>query len=99
MLLARPLGSLQPESIDWMMDPDSLVVWLVAAVLLLLSVLTNLTRLIVYSLVLAAAGAVPFMIATEAFGWPLVISGAVIVAVGSALMRRFAIGHQPIGTS
>ncbi len=99
MLLARPLGSLQPEGIDWMMDPDSLVVWLVAAVLLLLGVLTNLTRLIVYSLVLAAAGAVPFMIATEAFGWPLVISGAVIVAVGSALMRRFAIGHQPIGTS
>ena len=98
MLLARPLGSLQPEDIDWIMGPDSLVVWLVAAVLLLLGVLTKLTRVLVYSLVLTAAGAVPFMIATEAFGWPLLISGAVIVAVGSALIRRFVIRNPQIGT-
>ncbi len=98
MLIARPLGSLQPEDIDWMIGPDSLVVWLVAAVLLLLFVLTKLTRLLVNSLVLTAAGAVPFMISTESFGWPLLISGAVIGAVGSALIRRFVIRHPRIGT-
>ena len=97
MLLARPLGSLQPEDIDWMVGPDSLVVWLVAGALLLLVVLTKLNRLLGYSLVLAAAGAVPFMIATKAFGWPLLISGVVIVAVGSALIRRFVIRHPQIG--
>lgn len=98
MLLARPLGSLQPEDIDWMIGPDSLVVWLVAAVLLLLGIQTKLTRLFVYSLVLIAAGAIPFMISTESFGWPLFISGAVIVAVGSALIRRFVIRHPRIVT-
>ncbi len=98
MLLARPLGSLQPEDIDWMVGPDSLVVWLVAAVLLLLGVQTKLTRLLVYSLVLTAAGTIPFVISTESFGWPLLISGAVIVAVGSALIRRFVIRHPRIGT-
>jgi hypothetical protein len=98
MLLARPLGSLQPEDIDWMVGPDSLVVWLVAAVLLLLGVQTKLTRLLVYSLVLTAAGTVPFVISTESFGWPLLISGAVIVAVGSALIGRFVIRHPRIGT-
>ena len=98
MLLARPLGSLQPEDIDWMVGPDSLVVWLVAAVLLLLGVQTKLTRLLVYSLVLTAAGAVPFVISAESFGWPLLISGAVIVAFGSALIRQFVIRHPRIGT-
>ena len=98
MLLARPLGSLQPEDIDWMIGPDSLVVWLVATVLLLLGVQTKLTRLSVYSLVLIAAGAIPFMVSTESFGWPLLISGAVIVAVGSALIRRFVIRHPRIVT-
>jgi hypothetical protein len=98
MLLARPLGSLQPEDIDWMVGPDSLVVWLVAAVLLLLGVQTKLTRLLVYSLVLTAAGTVPFVISTESFGWPLLISGAVIAAVGSALIGRFVIRHPRIGT-
>jgi len=98
MLLARPLGSLKPEDIDWIMGPDSLVVWLVAAVLLLLGTLTKLTRLLVYSLVLISAGAVPFIITTEAFGWPLLISGAVIVAVGSALIRQFVTRHPRIGT-
>jgi hypothetical protein len=98
MLLARPLGSLQPEDIDWMVGPDSSVVWLVAAVLLLLGVQTKLTRLLVYSLVLTAAGTVPFVISTESFGWPLLISGAVIVAVGSALIGRFVIRHPRIGT-
>ncbi len=98
MLLARPLGSLQPEDIDWMVGPDSLVVWLVAAVLLLLGVQTKLTRLLVYSLVLTAAGTIPFVISTESFGWPLLISGAVIVAVGSALIRGFVIRHPRIGT-
>jgi hypothetical protein len=98
MLLARPLGSLQPEDIDWIVGPDNLVVWLIAAVLLVLGALTKLTRLVVYSLVLTAAGAVPFMISTEAFGWPLLISGAVIGAVGSALIRRFVIRNPRIGT-
>jgi hypothetical protein len=98
MLLARPLGSLQPEDIDWMVGPDSLVVWLVAAVLLLLGVQTKLTRLLVYSLVLTAAGTIPFVISTESFGWPLLISGAVIAAVGSALIGRFVIRHPRIGT-
>jgi hypothetical protein len=98
MLLARPLGSLQPEDIDWMVGPDSSVVWLVAAVLLLLGVQTKLTRLLVYSLVLTAAGTVPFVISTESFGWPLLISGAVIAAVGSALIGRFVIRHPRIGT-
>jgi hypothetical protein len=98
MLLARPLGSLQPEEIDWVIGPDSLVVWVVAAVALVLGALTKLTRLFVYVLVLAAAGLVPVIIAAESFGWPLLISGAVVVAVGSVMIRRFVILHPRIGT-
>jgi len=98
MLLARPLGSLQPDEIDWVVGPDSLVVWVVAAVAFVLGVLTKLTRLFVYVLVLATAGLVPVIIATESFGWPLVISGAVFVAVGSVLIGRFVILHPRIGT-
>lgn len=98
MLLARPLGTLQPDDIDWAIGPDSWVVWVVAAVALVLGALTKLTRLFVYVLVLAAAGFVPMIIAAESFGWPLVISGVVAVAVGSVLIRRFAILHPRIGT-
>ena len=98
MLLARPLGSLQPEDIDWAIGPDSLVVWAVAAVALVLGVLTKLTRLFMYVLVLAAAGAVPVIIATDSFGLPLVMSGSVIAAVGSVLIGRFVTRHPPMGT-
>ena len=98
MLLARPLGSLQPEEIDWVVGPDSLVVWLVAAFALVLGGVTKLTRLFVYVLVLAAAGLVPVIITAESFGWPLVMSGAVIGAVGSVLIRRFVTLHPRIGT-
>jgi hypothetical protein len=97
MLLARPLGSLQPEEIDWVVGPDSLVVWVVAAFALVLGVATKLTRLFVYVLVLAAAGLVPVIITAESFGWPLLISGAVLGAVGSVLIRRFVIFHPRIG--
>jgi hypothetical protein len=97
MLLARPLGSLQPEEIDWVVGPDSLVVWIVAAFALVLGAVTKLTRLFVYVLVLAAAGLVPVIIAAESFGWPLLISGAVVGAVGSVLIGRFVIFHPRIG--
>lgn len=97
MLLARPLGSLQPEEIDWVVGPDSLVVWVVAAIALVLGALAKLTRLFVYALVLAATGLVPVIITAESFGWPLLISGAVAVAVGSVLIRRFVIRHPRIG--
>jgi hypothetical protein len=97
MLLARPLGSLQPEEIDWVVGPDSLVVWVVAAFALVLGVATKLTRLFVYVLVLAAAGLVPVIITAESFGWPLLISGAVLGAVGSVLIGRFVIFHPRIG--
>ncbi len=98
MLLVRPLGSLQPEDIDWLVGPDSLVVWVIAAVALVLGALTQLTRLFAYVLVLAAAGVVPIIIAAESFGWPLLMSGAVIAVVGSVLIRRFVIRHPRIGT-
>ena len=98
MLLARPLGSLQPEEIDWIVGPDSLVVWVVAVFALVLGAVTKLIRLLVYVLVLAAAGLVPFMIAIESFGWPLLISGAVVGAAGTLLIRRFVILHPRIGT-
>ena len=97
MLLARPLGALQPGEVDWRVSPDSLVVWLLAAVAVVLAVLTKLNRLYGYALVLAVAGAAP-AISDDSFGWPLVISGVVIAAVGSALLRRFVIQHPRIPT-
>lgn len=97
MLLARPLGALQPGEMDWRVSPDSLVVWLLAAVAVVLAVLTKLNRLYGYALVLAVAGAAP-AISDDSYGWPLLISGVVIAAVGSALLRRFVIQHPRIQT-
>lgn len=88
MVIARPLGTLQTEEIDWLVGPDSLVVWLVAAVLLALAAITELPRLYAYAAVLIASGAVAVPMETE-FGWPLVFSGLLIAAVGVALVRRF----------
>jgi hypothetical protein len=97
MILARPLGALQPGEVDWRVSPDSLVVWLLAAVAVVLAVLTKLNRLYGYALVLAVAGVAP-AITDDSFGWPLLISGVVITAVGSALLRRFVNQHPRIQT-
>lgn len=92
MVLARPLGALQPGEVDWRVNPDSLVVWLVATVLLVLAMLTKVSRLYGYALVLVVAGAAP-VVTGDSFGWPLFISGVVIAAVGSMLLRRFVSQH------
>ena len=98
MLLARPLGALQTDDVDWMIGPDSLVVWLLGAVVLVLGGLAGLNRLYGYAFVLAASGAAAVVIETR-LGLPLVVSGAVIGAVGSVLVRRFIDRHPRIEDS
>ena len=98
MLLARPLGALQDEDVDWLLRPDTAVVWLAAAVLLVIGVLTKLTRPYAYAVVLTVAGAAAVMIEGR-LGWPLIVSGVVIAAVGSLLMKRFISHHPRTGPS
>lgn len=93
MLLARPLGALQDEDIDWLLRPDTAVVWFVATVLLVLGLLTGLNRLYGYAVVLTVAGTAAVMMGGR-LGWPLVVSGVVALLAGSVLMRRF-ISHHP----
>jgi hypothetical protein len=92
MLIARPLGSLQPEDIDWAVGPDSLIAWLLALIAVVLSFFVEGKRFLVYAATLTATGAIAVM-ADTAFGWPLLISGVVILAVGIALMKRFVNRH------
>lgn len=98
MLLARPLGDLQAESLDWLVGPDTLVVWLVAVVLTVLAAIAKINRLYVYSLVLAVAGAAALMVEAE-LGWPLIVSGAVVGGGGFVLMARFVNRHPHIEVS
>lgn len=97
MVLARPLGALQPGEVDWRVSPDTLVVWLLAALLLVLAVFTKLNRLYGYAIVLTVAGLAPAR-TDESFGWPLLVSGIVIAAVGSVLLRRFVNQHPSMQT-
>jgi len=88
MLLARPLGSLQSGDIDWPVGPDSLITWLLALIAVALGVFVEAKRMFAYAATLAATGAIAVMVDTR-FGWPLLVSGAVIMMVGWVLMTRF----------
>jgi hypothetical protein len=98
MLMARPLGSLQSEEIDWPVGPDSLIVWLLALIAVALGVFVEAKRLFAYAATLAAAGTLAVVLDTR-FGWPLVVSGVVITVVGSVLMRRFVDRHPRVEAS
>ena len=88
MLIARPLGSLQPEDIDWAVGPDSLVAWLLALIAVALSFFVKGKRLLAYAAILTISGAAAVETATR-FGWPLLVSGAFILVVGLAMLRQF----------
>ena len=88
MLMARPLGSLEREDIDWPVGPDSVIVWLLALCAVGLGVLVGGKRLIAYAAVLASAGVVG-VAANTSFGVPLLASGAVVLGAGLVLLRRF----------
>jgi hypothetical protein len=97
MLLARPLGSLQSGNIDWPVGPDSMVAWLLALIAVMLGVTFGGKRLFGYAAALIATAAVAVMVDSP-FGWPLLVSGVVIVLVGWAMMRRFVNSHPRIET-
>jgi hypothetical protein len=92
MLIARPLGSLQSEDISWPVGPDSLVSWLLAIIAVVLGVIVGGKRLFAYAATLTATGVIAVMVDAR-FGWPLLVSGVVILAVGWTLKRRFANRH------
>jgi uncharacterized membrane protein len=92
MLLARPLGSLQHEAINWVVGPDALIAWLLALVVVALGVIVEAKRTIVYAAVLVVTGAIAVM-ADSRFGWPLLVSGVVIFLTGSVMTRRFVNRH------
>jgi hypothetical protein len=93
MLMARPLGSLEPRDIDWPVGPGGLIVWLLALIAVALGVRVGVKRMFPYAAVLAATGAVAAVVETSP-GWPPLVSGLVIFVVGSVMMRRF-IGRHP----
>jgi hypothetical protein len=72
--------------------PDGLIAWLLALIAIFLSFFVEGKRLFAYAATLTATGAITVTVDT-AFGWPLLISGVVILAVGLALMRRFVKRH------
>ncbi len=88
MLLARPLGSLQSDDIDWVVGPDTLIAWLLALVAVVLGVIVGGKRAFVYAAVLIATGAIAVMADTR-FGWPMLVSGVVIFVTGWTMMRWF----------
>ncbi len=88
MLLARPLGSLQPDDIDWAVGPDTLIAWLLALVVVVIGLIVGAKRTVAYATVLVATGAVALMADTP-FGWPLVVSGVVIFLTGVAMTKQF----------
>lgn len=95
MLMARPLGSLQSGDIDWPVGPDSLITWLLALIAVALGVFVEAKRMFAYAATLTATGAIAVMVDTR-FGWPLLVSGAVIMTVGWVLMTRFVNRHPRI---
>ena len=92
MLIARPLGSLQSEDIDWPLGPDSLIAWLLALIAVVLGVIIGAKRMFAYATTLIVTGAIAVMVDTL-FGWPLVVSGVVITSVGWEMTRRFIKRH------
>ena len=97
MLMARPLGSLQSGDIDWLVGPDSLITWLLALIAVGLGVFVEAKRMLAYAATLTATGVIAVMVDTR-FGWPLLVSGAVITVLGSGLMRRFVDRHPRVET-
>jgi len=95
MLMARPLGSLQSGDIEWPVGPDSLITWLLAPIAVVLGVIVGGKRMFAYAGVLFFTGAIAVMVDTE-FGWPLFVSGVVIVLVGWVMTRRFVNRHPRI---
>jgi hypothetical protein len=98
MLMARPLGSLQSGDINWPVGPDSLVTWLLALIAVVLGVIVGGNRLFAYAATLTATGVIAVMVDTR-FGWPLLVSGVVILVVGWVLRRQFANRHPRLETS
>jgi len=95
MLMARPLGSLQSGDIDWPVGPDSLITWLLALIAVVLGVIVGGKRMFAYATALIATGAIAVMIDSP-FGWPLLVSGVVIVLTGCVMTRRFVKRHPRI---
>ncbi|MFC2177480.1 hypothetical protein ACFLRH_03595 [Actinomycetota bacterium] len=96
MLMARPLGSLQPADIDWPVGPDSLITWLLALIAMVVGVIVGVKRMFAYAAALSTTGTMAVMVDTR-FGWPLLVSGAVIALTGWAMTRRFVKSHPRIG--
>lgn len=94
MLLARPLGSLQSDDIDWVVGPDALIAWLLALVAVVLGVVIGAKRTFVYAAVLIVGGAITVLVDTR-FGWPLLVSGAVILLTGWWMMQQFMSRYPP----
>ncbi len=95
MLMARPLGSLQTGDIDWPVGPDSLITWLLALIAVVLGVIVGGKRMFAYAAALIVTGAIAVMVDTP-FGWPLRVSGIVIMMVGWGMTRRFVNRHPHI---
>ncbi len=98
LLMARPLGSLKTGDIDWPVGPDSLITLLLALIAVVLGVIVGGKRMFAYATALIATGAIAAMI-DPPFGWPFLISGAVIALTGWAMTRRFVKRHLRIEAS
>ncbi len=98
MLVARPLGSLQSDDLDWAVGPDSLIAWLLALVAVAIGIIVVAKRTFAYAAVLIATGAIAAMVEAQ-LGWPLLVSGVVIFLTGLVMTRRFLDRHPRTETS
>jgi hypothetical protein len=72
-----------------------ILAWLLALLVLGVGMLLDAPRMVLYAAVLAAGGAAPCLLVTEP-GWPMLAAGALAVAHGSLLLRRFLRRYPPL---
>jgi hypothetical protein len=78
--------------INWSVGPG-LLAWLLALIAMVLGFLVAAPRMFGYAAVLAVAGVFAAM-ADAGPGWPLLVSGLVVLSVGSVMLKRF-VGRYP----